>query len=251
MALALALLVSLTASGCATPPPASDQEAVADYKANNDPLEPTNRFFYNVDINYLDKYTIKPVAEAYVCVVPRPVRTGVHHLLGNIAEPVTFFNAILEAKPRRAGTSLVRFAVNSTVGIGGIFDVASSLGYPEPQASGALTLAYWGLPSGPYLFLPVLGPNSVRSAGGFALDVAVSPYTYVPRGYGLLTFNYAAYGLGAIDLRASVLHDLDELEKTSLDPYASIRSAFQQHAASDLQKLRDDNATTPPDWYAR
>ncbi len=244
----LATVASL--AGCAKPPPASDPAAVADFKAANDPLQPTNRFFYRVFIT-VDEYTLKPVAQAYVTVVPRPVRTGLHHVLGNIAEPVTFFNSILEAKSRRAGDSLVRFAVNSTVGIGGIFDVATGLGYPEPDSGGALTLAYWGLPSGPYLFLPVLGPGDARSFTGYALDIGLSPYTYVPRGYGLLTFNYAAYGLGIIDERSRHLNDLDELRKTSLDPYASIRSAFQQRSASDLQHLRDDNRSTPPDWYAR
>ena len=239
-----------TVAGCAKSPPASDPQAVADFKATNDPLEPTNRFFYGVSLT-LDKYTLKPVAQAYVYVVPRPVRTGLHHVLGNVAEPVTFFNAILEAKPKRAGTSLVRFPVNSTAGVGGIFDVAKGLGYPEPDSGGALTLAYWGLPSGPYLFLPVIGPNTVRSATGFAVDIGLSPYTYVPRGYGLLTFNWAVYGLGIVDARASVLHDLDELQKTSLDPYATIRSAFTQRAASQLQQLRDENGFTAPDWYAR
>ena len=250
-ALAVTLLAGLaTLAGCAKRPPASDPQAVADFEATNDPLEPTNRFFYGV-FTTVDAYTLKPVAEAYVYVVPRPVRTGLHHMLGNIAEPVTFLNSILEAKSRRAGDSLVRFAVNSTAGVGGIFDVAAGLGYPEPTASGALTLAYWGLPSGPYLFLPLLGPGTFRSFTGYAVDIGLSPYTYVPRGYGLLTFNDAVYGLGIVDARALVLHDFDELQKTSLDAYATIRSAYTQHAASDLQKLRDDNRMTPPDWYAR
>ncbi len=250
---ALALLLLTTTAlveGCATPPPASDPEALADYRANNDPLEPTNRFFYGVFLS-VDAYTLKPVAQAYVYVVPRPVRTGLHHVLTNIAEPVAFLNSVLEAKSRRAGDSLVRFAVNSTVGIGGIFDVATGLGYPEPDSAGALTLAYWGLPSGPYLFLPVLGPGTARSFTGFALDIGLSPFTYVPRGYGLLTFNYAAYGLSILDARSRHLHDLEDVQKTSLDPYATIRSAYQQNAEGDLQKLRDDDRSTPPDWYAR
>jgi phospholipid-binding lipoprotein MlaA len=247
--IALAVLPGML-GGCAKRPPASDPEALADYQAANDPLEPTNRFFYGV-FKTVDSYTLKPVAQAYVYVVPQPVRAGVHHLLGNIAEPVTFFNAILEAKPRRAGDTLVRFTVNSTVGLAGIFDVAGELGYPEPESGGALTLAYWGLPSGPYLFLPLLGPGTVRSFTGYALDIGLSPLTYVPRGYGLLTLNYATYGLGIIDARSLVLHDFDELQNTSLDPYATIRSGYQQREASQLQHLRDDHRSTPPDWYAR
>ncbi len=235
-------------SACAKVPPASDPQAQADFRQNNDPLEPTNRFFYNVDIT-VDRYTLKPVAQAYVYVLPRPVRAGVHNVLVNLAQPVTFFNGILEGSPRRAGDSLVRFAVNSTAGLGGIFDVANGLGYKQSDSAGPLTLASWGLPSGPYLFLPVLGPSSVRDGSGRGVDVALSPLTYAPRDYGLLTLNDASYGVGVVDGRAAVLHDLDQVQKTALDPYATIRSAYQQQQVSSLRRLRAENRTTPPDWY--
>lgn len=244
------VLAVASLAGCATKPPASDPQALADYRAANDPLEPTNRFFYGVNFT-LDRYTFKPVAQAYVYVVPRPVRVSVHNLLVNIGQPVTLFNSILEGKPRRAGDTLVRFAVNSTVGIGGLFDVAKGLGYKQVDADGGLTLASYGIAPGPYLFLPVLGPSNPRNATGFALDIALSPYTYVPRGYGLLTFNWAIYGLGAIDGRSLVLHELDELNATALDPYATIRSAYQQSDRSRLRALEADQRSTPPDWYSR
>lgn len=247
--LLLGLLPGLLA-GCAKKPPASDPAALADYQQANDPLEPTNRFFYRVNTT-VDRYTLKPVAQAYVYVVPEPARTGIHNVIANLNEPITFFDSVLVAKPRRAGSSFMRFLVNSTAGVGGIFDVAAKLGYKEPDSDGALTLAYWGVPSGPYLFVPVLGPKTASSLAGFGLDVALSPYTYVPRGYGLLTLNWALYGVGAIDARSRVLHDLDELNKTALDPYATIRSAYQQQQVSRLKALESERETTPPDWYAR
>ncbi len=250
---AIAAAIALaTLSGCAKVPPASDPAALADYRATNDPLEPTNRFFYNVSVNDIDPYTLKPVAQAYVYVVPRPVRAGIHNMLVDYGQPVTFLNGVLEGKPRRAGDSFVRFMVNTTVGVGGFFDVANALGYKQNDSSGELTLAYWGLPSGPYLFLPIVGPSSPRDATGqYALDTALSPFTYVPRGYGLLTLNWAVYGVGIVDGRALVLHDLDQLQKTALDPYASIRSAYRQQRQSQLKALEADNRSTPPDWYAR
>ena len=249
--LAATLMVSVL-SGCAKPPPASDPAAVADYRATNDPLEPTNRFFYNVSINDIDPYTLKPVAQAYVYVVPRPVRAGIHNMLVDYGQPVTFLNGVMEGKPRRAGDSFMRFLLNTTVGVAGFFDVAKELGYAQNDSSGELTLAYYGIPAGPYLFLPVVGPSSPRDAAGeYGLDTALSPFTYVPRGYGLLTLNWAVYGMGVIDGRSLVLHDLDQLQKTALDPYASIRSAYRQQKDAQLKALRADNRTTTPDWYSR
>ena len=243
------LLLGGTVAGCATKPPADDADAVAAARAANDPLEPTNRFFYRVN-NTIDAYTLRPAAQAYVYAVPTPARTGLHNVLTTLNEPLTFADAVLEGKPRRAGTTLVRTLVNSTVGVAGIFDVAKSLGYPEVDDDGGLTLESWGIPPGPYLYLPVLGPRTATTAAGYALDIGLSPFTYVPRGYGLLTLNDAVFGLSALDARANVLHDLDELNKTALDPYASIRSAYQQSQASRLARLRSETGFTTPDWYS-
>ncbi len=247
---AAVLVLAATLAGCATPPPANDPDAVAAAKAANDPYEPSNRFFFRVG-NAIDAYTTKPIAQAYVWAVPVPVRTSVHGVLANLNEPTTFLDAVLEASPRRAGTTFMRFLINSTAGVGGIFDVAKSLGYREVDDDGGLTLLSWGLPPGPYLYLPVLGPRTVTTGLGYALDIGLSPYTYVPRGYGLLTLNWGVYAVGAVDARAAVLHDLDELNKTALDPYASIRSAYQQSQMSRVARLRTDRGFTTPDWYSR
>ena len=242
------LFVLLSLAGCATRP--TDPAALAQYKETNDPLEPTNRFFYRVNTT-VDRYTLKPVAQAYVYVLPQPVRNGVHNVLSNFASPTRLADDILEAKPRRAGTTLVRFVVNSTAGLGGIFDVASSLGYPAHDNDGGMTLATWGVPEGPYLFLPLLGPSSPRDATGFGLDVALSPLTYVPRGYGLLTLNDALYGVGVVDARSRVLDALNQINREALDPYATLRSLYRQHRASEIEALRRDHRMTTPDWYTQ
>ncbi len=239
-----AAVISL--SGCATRP--TDPQDLADYKSNNDPFEPSNRFFYKVN-DSLDRYTLKPVAKAYVAVVPQPVRTGVHQALSNFSDPVVFFNDVLEAKPRRAGDTFMRYLINSTVGVVGIFDVAKGWGYPAHEADGGMTLASWGVPSGPYLYLLGLGPSSPRALTGFGMDIALSPLTYVPRGYGLLTLNWSLYGIGVVDARSQVLDELDQINRDALDPYATLRSLYRQHRAAQVAAMRQDNRMTTPDWY--
>ena len=244
--LAVAALISL--SGCATKP--TDPDELAEYKSTNDPYEPSNRFFYKVN-DTLDRYTLKPVAKAYVYVVPQPVRTGVHQAIGNFGSPAVFFNDVFEAKPRRAGDTFMRFLINSTVGVAGVFDVAKGWGYPAHDADGGMTLALWGVPSGPYLYLPVLGPNSPRALTGFGIDIALAPLTYVPRGYGLLTLNWALYGISAVDARAQVLNTLDQINRDALDPYATLRSLYRQHSEAEITAIREDNRMTTPDWYTQ
>ncbi|MCQ8278162.1 VacJ family lipoprotein [Acetobacteraceae bacterium KSS8] len=243
----LAALLALGAAGCATKP--TDPAALAEYNQRNDPLEPTNRVIYRVS-KTVDAYTLKPVAQAYVWAVPLPARTGVSNVLSNISSPAVFFNDVFEAKPRRAGDTFMRFLINSTVGVAGVFDVAADWGYPKHSANGGMTLAAWGLPSGPYLFLPLIGPSSPRAATGFAMDVGFSPLTYVPRGYGLITLNWALYGVGIVSTRASVLNDLDQIQKTALDPYATIRSLYRQHTNAEIEAMRNDHRATVPDWYS-
>ena len=236
----------LSLGGCATRP--TDPEALAEYRATDDPLEPTNRFLYRVSTT-VDRYTLKPVAQAYVYVLPEPVRTGVHQVISNFAAPTRLANDVLEAKPRRAGTTFMRFVINSTVGVAGIFDVARGWGYPAHDNDGGVTLALWGVPQGPYLFLPLLGPSSPRAATGFGVDVGLSPLTYVPRGFGLLTLNDSLYGVGIVDGRARVLDEFDQINREALDPYATLRSLYRQHRAAEIEAVRSDNRMTTPDWF--
>ncbi len=235
-------------AACASKPPTSDPEALQDYQQTNDPLEPTNRFFYRVN-DTLDAYTLKPAAQAYVYVLPAPVRTGVHNVLANLGSPVLLADDVSQGKPRRAGTTFMRFMINSSAGVLGVFDVAKSLGYPAHDSNFGITLALWGVPEGPYLYLPLLGPNSPRGLTGFAVDTGIDPFNYVPHGYGLLTLNWARYGFGTLDTRSRYLGDIDKVKASALDPYATFRSLYRQTTNSSIEKVRNDNATTTPDWY--
>jgi phospholipid-binding lipoprotein MlaA len=243
-------LVVFDLSGCATKPSASDPDALADYQQTNDPLEPTNRVFYAVN-NGLDTVILRPVALAYRYAVPSPVRDGIHNVLSNLGTPVQLGNDVLEAKPRRAGDTTARFLINTTVGVGGIFDVAKKMGYPDHDADFGMTLAVWGVPEGPFLFLPILGPSDPRDAVGFGVNILMDPFTWMgpPSNVGLKVFTWTRFGLNAIDSRERVLDGLDSIKKTALDPYATFRSLYRQHRHAQIEELRNDNRATVPVWF--
>lgn len=247
MILLSATLVGLGA--CASKPAPGDQVAAEEYNDANDPLEPTNRFFYRVN-DGLDTYVLRPVAVAYRTVVPGAVRRPIHNVLANISSPIVFANDVLQAKPKRAGTSMMRFLINSTAGIGGLFDVATDLGYPQHDSDFGVTLALWGVGSDPFLFLPVLGPSNPRDAGGFGADIALDPLTWASFG-GSATLGYARFGLSAVDARERNIDTVDSIKKTALDPYATFRSLYRQNRASEIDKVRDDNQATVPAWFNR
>ena len=246
--LSLIAAACLGLAACATVPPASDPDAIAEYQQNNDPLEPSNRVVYAVN-DAVDTAVLAPVARGYRAVVPSPIRTGVHNLLDNLSSVVMLSNDILEAKSRRAGDTFMRMLINSTVGIGGVLDVASRWGYPSHDADFGITLALWGIPKGPFLYLPVLGPSNPRDFAGFGGNIALDPFTYLSGGTWRI-FGYTRYGMSAIDARERHLDDLAEIKKTALDPYATFRSLYDQHRAQVIDTVRQDNRSTTPDWFS-
>ena len=236
-------------AGCATPPPASDPDAVADFKQTNDPLEPTNRVFYKIN-DGLDTVIMKPVAQAYRFAVPSPVRTGIHNVLDNMGGPVRLGEDTMQGKPRRAGETAARFLINTTVGVAGIFDVAKSMGIQGHDNDFGLVLANWGVSEGPFLFLPVLGPSSPRDATGYALGIAADPFTWIGRpstGFTIESWTHTV--VNAVDTREGLLDAVDSIKKTALDPYATFRSLYRQNRAGKLDQLRADNRATIPVWW--
>lgn len=247
MAAALAFAIGLLA-GCAEKPPASNPDALAEYNETHDPLEPTNRVFYAIN-NGLDTVILRPAAEAYRFAVPQPVRNGVHNILRNAATPVQLSNDMMEGKPRRAGDTTMRFLINTSVGLLGTFDVASKWGYPDHDADFGITLALWGVPEGPFLFLPLLGPSDPRDAIGFGVDTVMNPFTWVGQGATVTAINWSVFALHAVDERERVLDVVDEIKKTALDPYATFRSLYRQHRHSQIETVRADNRATIPIWF--
>jgi phospholipid-binding lipoprotein MlaA len=235
-------------AGCATPPPASDPEALADFKQLNDPLEPANRVGYAIN-DGLDTVILRPLAVAYRYAVPQVIRTHTHNVLVNLGSPVALADDMFQGKPRRAGDTLMRGLINTTVGVAGIFDVASDWGYKSHDTDFGITLALWGLPEGPFLFLPVLGPSNPRDASGFGVDIALDPLTWVGKGTTVTALDWGRYGLSAVDERTLVLGEVDKIKAGALDPYATFRSLYRQHRASQVEDARDDDRATVPAWY--
>lgn len=246
--LTAALAIATALAGCATKPPASDPNALAEYESTNDPLEPFNRTMYRVNTT-IDKYTLRPLAVAYVHVVPDPARNGIHNVLVNLANPVKLADDMLQGKPQRAGDTLMRFVINTTIGGLGIFDVAKRLGYPDHDTDFGVTLALWGIGSGPYLFLPVLGPGDPRDSSGRIVDIAGDPLSYVGQGVGVVAARWSRFGLNLVDERSQFLGTFSQIRRTALDPYATFRSLYRQHRDAQIEQIRKANEHTVPAWF--
>lgn len=199
----------------------------------NDPLEPLNRVVFGLN-ELVDVMLLGPVSEAYG-ELPAPLRTGVRNVLDNLRAPVTFANDLLQAEGDRAGTSFARFFINSTLGIFGLFDIASELGYPKHQEDFGQTLAVWGLGEGPFLMLPLFGPSNLRDLGGLAVDqLALDPWAAFLGSEA----QAARVGSEAVDTRHRLDPVIRDLRRNSLDPYASLRSAYAQRRAAEIRNGR-------------
>jgi len=216
----------LMLAGCATSQPGAEDE---EYSVH-DPLEPVNRGIFAVNL-VADDYVIRPVAQAYRDYIPQPIRNGVHNFLTNLRSPVIMFNDALQGQGKLAGDTFARLWVNTILGLGGIMDVASDIGIPFRDADFGQTLGVWGVPAGPYLVLPILGPSDPRDTVGLVADSYADPFNGLMRKNGD-DGDYVILGrtvVAGIDLRSRNIDLLDRIRSTSLDYYATLRSLYQQH----------------------
>lgn len=221
-ALAVVLLVASCASGTRAP---------------NDPLEPVNRAVFAFN-QVVDGLVLEPAAELYGLVTPSPVRTAVRNLLDHVASPVVFANDLLQGERDRAGITLARFLINSTLGAFGLYDMAANFGYHRHFEDFGQTLAVWGVGEGPYLVLPLLGPSNPRDAVGRVVDmVLLDPNSWLlPQGA-----RVARTATEVVVTRSELDPVLDDLKRSSLDFYAALRSSYDQRRQSEIR-----NGAPPP-----
>jgi phospholipid-binding lipoprotein MlaA len=208
--------------------------AVADaQEAQSDPWEGLNRNMFAVHES-VDQAVLEPVARGYRAVTPRPVRRSVLNFLRNLRGPVIFANDVLQGELGRAGTTAARFGVNTTIGVAGIFDPATSMGLERHDEDFGQTLAVWGVDSGPYIFVPLLGPTTVRDGAGRIVDIAFDPLTWAEFDE-VDEVRLGRTVLAGVAARELVLETVDDIRRDSLDPYVTIRTSYGLLRESAIQ----------------
>jgi len=220
--------------------------------SNDDPWERLNRRIYSFNEG-LDRAIIRPAAMGYVRIAPKPFRQVIRNFLSNLGEPKVIVNDILQLRPKRAVQATGRFVVNSTVGLGGILDVATRANLPHQDNGFSITLGRYGVGTGPYVYVPISGPATVRSLIGAVADGVMSPLYWI-RYPDRTAISISLNLVHGLDLRAEVDSSLKSLTADATDPYATIRSAYLQNQQSlvngdsdKVQSLPDfDDSAAPP-----
>lgn len=220
----LASAALLSAAGCATGPDANPR----------DPLEPLNRGVYRLN-DAVDTAVLKPVATAYQNVTPSPVRTGVNNFFGNLGDLWSAANAALQLRPREAGENLMRFSLNSVLGLAGVLDIATEAGIQRTRLDFGQTLGRWGAPAGPYLVLPILGPSSVRDGTGLLVDLNVDPVSSMND----VSARNSLTGLRVVNTRAGLLRATTLMEGAALDPYSFTRDLYLNRRQGQIDDMVD------------
>lgn len=217
-----------------------DQEAPV-----NDPLEDVNRsvFRFNQDV---DQYVLKPLSEGYKAVLPQPTRESVHAFLSNLGSPVILFNDLLQLQGDQAMDTLARFLINTTLGLGGIFDPAAEIfEIPYHQEDFGETLGTYGVEGDPYVMLPILGPSNPRDIVGIVVDMLVDPFPYIAHRRHADYLTYTRLGVEGIDKRSEADEVINRINKAH-DPYIMMRSIYTQNREFNIKKgVVDLESPTP------
>ncbi|SMF98641.1 MlaA family lipoprotein [Burkholderia singularis] len=209
----LTLTAAAALSGCAT----------VQTPTKGDPFEGFNRTMYKFN-DTVDTYALKPVARGYQWAVPQPVRDSVTNFFSNIGDVYIAANNIVQLKIADGVGDIMRVVINTVFGVGGLFDVATLAKLPKHTNDFGVTLGHYGVPSGPYLVLPFLGPSTVRDTAGLAVDYAGNPLTYVSPN----SVSWGLFGLNLVNTRANLLGAGDVLNAAAIDKYSFVRNAYLQ-----------------------
>jgi phospholipid-binding lipoprotein MlaA len=238
---------ALLVCGCASRPTTGEQQVTTYEEEFNDPLENVNRKIFDFN-QFVDRNAIVPVAKGYRTVFPDPVRDSFRDFLNNLREPLVFVNDALQGQFDRAGKDVARFVVNSTVGIAGTVDVMGRWGIPYHEEDLGLTLGSWGVAEGPYLVVPILGPSTPRDLGGQVAEGFGDPWNRIVSGspYTLYWIPFTRGLVSGIDTRSRYIETLADIERTSLDYYATIRSLYRQRRAALIRHEREEELPPRP-----
>ena len=242
--LALTACLAVPTLASAQEAAATPEAAPAQTNASNDPWIGFNRSMFGVH-QAVDGAVLEPVARGYRAITPRPLRTGVLNFLRNLKSPVVFANDVLQGEIGRAGNTAGRFAINTTIGVAGIFDPATSMGLDRHDEDFGQTLAVWGVPSGPYLFVPLMGPSTVRDSAGRIIDTVFDPLTWADFD-DADTVRTSRTIIAALAQREALIDQIDAFEAQGGDLYVTYRSAYEvareaaiQNGRADVQDLPD------------
>ena len=210
--------------------------SAAHAETDGDPLESMNRGIFAFN-QAADTYILRPVAVSYRYITPQVVRTHLGNFADNLSEPLNGVNSLLQGDVVQGVQSFWRFVINSTIGLAGLNDVATEAGIPQRDEDFGQTLAVWGVGAGPYLVIPILGPSNFRDAGGRIGNWVVDPVNYVVNNE---TSIGIAIGQGIVQ-RERLIDPIDDINNSSLDPYVSFRSIYQQRRAAQIANHHVDN----------
>jgi phospholipid-binding lipoprotein MlaA len=227
-------------AACAALPSCADMpksaQGQSDYEGPSDPFEDVNRTIFDVN-DFLDRLLFRPLAELYRATIPPEVRDRVTNILSNMKEPVILANNLLQGEVTRAGVTAERFAINTTIGIGGAFDWANDWKLYQQEGDFGQTLYTWGIGPGPYIVIPILGPSNVRDAIGMGIDDTASPWQYLVSlrsSEAYWDYEFIYNGMDGVTKREQNIEGLDALRKGSLDFYAQMRSVYWQYRDKQL-----------------
>ena len=240
---AAALLCAFALTACASNHNPSDADGADG--GNNDPYESINRKIFAADL-VLNDYLLTPIARAYLAVTPHFFQQAVTNALRNLRSPAILANDLLEGNTKQAGQTLTRIYLNTVIGVGGLIDVAATQNLPFHDADFGATLGAWGVPSGPYLVLPLLGPHDPRDGIGLAVDGYLDPFNDETMLNGISSAPYYRLGVDVIDKGARNVDDIEEERKSSLDFYAAVRSLYQQVRNGAVESAKHPNAPSLP-----
>ncbi len=212
-----------------------------------DPLEGWNRGVYGFN-NVVDGAVLAPAAHGYRAVTNEPIRDGVSNVLSNLRQPVVFANTVLQGKPGAALGTVGRFLINTTFGIGGVFDIATPSGLPEHKEDFGQTLGVWGVDEGAYLMLPLFGPSNVRDAFGLGVDTALDPLTWA-KFDGDTEVRIGRQVVGAVTVREELIEQIETL-RDQPEPYIALRRNYTQQRQAAIRdgELDDDPFANLPEF---